>query len=149
MKKAFAIFLAFAALSISASELRVTVPLLSKHYFCASNQCLDLNETNLGVGVEYASYGVIGFENSYSRQSVAAYKRFEYDMNPYMGLGIRLGGVTGYKEESGMDVVPLAQPYLRVLPIDWFSFNIGVVPVGLIDTKNYNVVVTLDSQISF
>ncbi len=48
-----------------------------------------------------------------------------------------------------MDVVPLAQPYLRVLPIDWFSFNIGVVPVGLIDTKNYNVVVTLDSQISF
>ncbi|MGR5145898.1 hypothetical protein ACQKP8_05065 [Photobacterium alginatilyticum] len=149
MKKAFAILLAFAALPNSASELRVTLPLASKHFYCASNQCIDLNETNLGIGVEYASYGVIGFENSYSRQSVAAYKTFEYDMNPYMGLGIRLGGVTGYKEESGMDVVPLAQPYLRMLPIDWLSFNFGVVPVGLIDTKNYNLVVTLDSQITF
>lgn len=149
MKIAFATFFAFAALSTSASEFRMTIPLASKHYFCASKQCIELNETNLGLGAEYAGYGIVTFENSYSRQSVAVYKAFEYGVNPYMGLGVRLGGVTGYKEESGMDVVPLAQPYFRVLPIDWFSLNLGVAPVGMIDTKNYNLVVTLDSQITF
>lgn len=149
MKIALAILLAFAALPASASDFRVTIPLASKHFFCASDKCLNLNESNLGVGVEYGGYGVITFKNSYSRQSVAAYKAFEYNANPYLGFGIRLGGVTGYKEESGMDVVPLAQPYLRVLPMSNFSLNLGAVPVGLIDTKNYNLVITLDSQITF
>ena len=149
MNKAFAILLAFAALSTYASEFRATIPLASKHYFCASNQCLDLNESNLGFGIEYNGYGIIGFKNSYSRQSFSAYKAFEYDANPYLGLGIRLGGVTGYKEESGMEVVPLAHPYIKLRPMQCWSFNLGVAPVGLIDTKNYNLVVTLDSQISF
>lgn len=149
MKISFATFFAIAAISTNASEFRMTIPLASKHFFCASKQCNEFNETNLGLGVEYAGYGIISYENSYSRQSVAAYKAFEYDVNPYMGLGIRVGGVTGYKEESGKDVIPLAQPYLKALPIDWLTFNLGFAPVGLIDTKNYKLVVTLDSQISF
>lgn len=149
MKIALAILLAFAALSASASDFRVTIPIASKHYLCATDQCVKLNELNLGIGAEYNGYGVISFKNSYSRQSVALYKTFEYNATPYLGLGIRLGGVTGYKEESGMDVVPLVQPYIKVLPMSHFSLNLGLVPVGLIDTKNYNAVITLDSQITF
>ncbi|MDX1301469.1 hypothetical protein [Photobacterium sp.] len=149
MKIALAILLAFAAVPASASDFRMTIPLASKHFFCANDPCVKLNESNLGIGAEYAGYGVISFKNSYSRQSVAVYKAFEYDANPYLGFGIRLGGATGYKAESGMDVVPLAQPYLRILPMTHFSLNLGIVPVGLIDAKNYNAVVTLDSQIRF
>ena len=149
MKLALAILFVFASLMASGNEFRVTIPLASKHYFCASGQCIKLNELNLGIGAEYDDYGIITFKNSYSRQSVAVYKTFEYEANPYLGLGIRLGGATGYKEESGLDVVPLAQPYLSVLPMTYLSFNLGIVPVGLIDTKNYNMVITLDSQISF
>lgn len=141
--------LACASLSTSANEFRATIPLASKHYFCASNQCLDLNESNLGLGFEYNGYGLLGFENSYSRQSYALYKAFEYDSTAYLGFGIRLGGVTGYKEESGLAVVPFAHPYLKIRPLQCWSFNVGVAPVGLIDAKNYNLVVTLDSQISF
>lgn len=151
MKKAFATFFAFASLPAVnyASEFRATIPIASQHFYCASDQCLDLNETNPGFGVEYAGYGLVGFKNSYSRQSYAFYKAFEYDAFDHLGVGIRLGGVTGYEQESGLAVVPLAHPYLRLLPFEGLSFNLGAAPVGLIDTKNYNLVVTLDSQISF
>ncbi|WP_299014082.1 hypothetical protein [uncultured Photobacterium sp.] len=149
MKRALATLFAFASSIAAASDMRMTVPLASQHYFCPSNKCIDLNEVNLGIGAEYNGYGIITFENSYSRQSVAVYKAFEYDATSYLGFGIRVGGTTGYKEEAGMEVVPLAQPYLRFLPFDFWSFNLGMVPVGLVDTKHYNVVVTLDSQISF
>ncbi|MCW8331168.1 hypothetical protein MD588_20440 [Photobacterium sp. SDRW27] len=149
MKFAFAILFAFASLSAIGSDFRVTLPLVSKHYFCGNNQCIQLNETNLGVGGEYDGYGVISFENSHSRQSFAAYKAFEYGVTSYLGLGIRLGGASGYKEETGMDIVPLVQPYFRLVPMNRFSLNVGIVPVGLVDTKNYNMVITLDSQISF
>ncbi|NAZ94199.1 hypothetical protein [Vibrio toranzoniae] len=77
------------------------------------------------------------------------YKAFEYDAFDHLGFGIRLGGVTGYEEESGLAVVSLAHPYLRILPVESLSLNIGAAPVGLIDTKNYNLVITLDSQLSF
>ncbi|UXI00230.1 hypothetical protein [Photobacterium sp. TY1-4] len=151
MKKAFATIFALASLPglSDASEFRATLPMASKHYYCASEQCLDLNESNPGFGVEYAGYGIVGYKNSYSRQSFVFYKAFEYDPYDYFGFGIRLGGVTGYEEESGLPVMPLAHPYLRLLPFDGLSFNLGAAPVGLIDTKNYNLVVTLDSQITF
>ncbi|ELR64897.1 hypothetical protein C942_01987 [Photobacterium marinum] len=149
MKRALAIGFAFASSMAAASDIRMTVPIASQHYFCPSNNCINLNEVNLGLGAEVDGYGIISFENSYRRQSVAVYKAFEYDATSYMGFGVRLGGSTGYEEETDMPVVPLAQPYLKLAPFDFWTFNLGMVPVGLVDTKHYNLVVTLDSQISF
>lgn len=149
MKFIFIVLLGFTSFISSANDFRITIPIGSKHILCSGNACGSLNESNTGIGTEYFGYGTFAFKNSYNRLSIGIYKAFEYNITRYLGLGIRLGGATGYEEESGMDIVPLAQPYLKMSPIQQVNVNLGILPVGLINAKGYNAVITLDTQILF
>lgn len=88
------------------------------------------NEFNPGVGLEYKLSDHIHlsagtYRNSVYRQSVYAGVGFETGGNKQFGLGIELGGITGYNE---MPVVPSAIPFVRIGDKNGVNAKVMVIP---------------------
>lgn len=132
----------------TAGDLSVTLPIGCKH-FKKSYDTTDYNEQNFGLGLEYEKFGVLAYDNSYNKLSVAAYYNAELTLvDNALSVGARVGAITGYENVTGYKVTPIAQPYMSIM-FDDHKFNVGVLPTGLVSHSSVKAVITLDYQYKF
>lgn len=95
---------------------QLVFPLASHHV----GSSYEYNESNIGVGFQHDTIGVLTYNNSFSDQSVFAYYDYvAYDQNDFK-VGTYSGLVTGY---DASPLMPVTTPYLQYGPM-----NLSVIP---------------------
>lgn len=120
------------SVSIHADDNWIHVGMLSKH----TNNDTDYNETHKLIGIEYNSWYVGYYDNSYFKDSFFLFHNFRI-WNPiqYAHIGAKVGGITGYDDlYQVMGVTPAVIP---VLYIDYDPIGIDINFLGKITSVEF------------
>lgn len=122
---AAALLLAFSSPSFAAELLVHTASVHTVKAFNFTGEDQKINNLNYGIGYRSdEGYSAGYYYNSYNRHTVYITKEFMYNDH----VGLVLGAATGYKEATGLPVVPVAAALFKASLTDTVGVSILAMP---------------------
>lgn len=93
----------------------ITATLFSKHFEDKTNEGVEHNEENYGLGFKSDSLVIGFFENSHEKTSIYFGKEFEHKYTRVISFGIQAGFVSGYTDDQ-LETPAIGNFHLYALP---------------------------------